>query len=150
MAKIPDNVEPGAKLSPIRHNEFGEEVLDTFKRSPPLGFKKTLSLHEQIREQVMRFKRELLADDAVAETEEEADDFDVGEDFEPLSKYENDHIPSIKALKAKAKEINDKIKAAQREAAIREHEASKKKGDPKKSDPVVNPGAAPSPDPGEA
>lgn len=116
----------GRKLSPLRHNSDGEEILDPTPMQPPLGYKKTLSLHEQIAQQVRRMKLELLRDDDVMETDEEADDFEVGDDFEPLSKYENDHIPTIKALKKKAKEINDAIAAANTKKAIAVHERKKK------------------------
>lgn len=150
MAKIPENPEPGVKLSPIRHNDRGEEVLDTFKRAPPVGFKKTESIHERLLQSVRLAKLEMLRDNA-PETEEEADDFEIGEDFEPMSKYENDHMPTLQNLKKRAKEINDKIEAAKRRAAIAAHEkALKERGLLKDEKPVVNPGADPSPEPGAA
>lgn len=104
-----------------RHNENGEEILDPVPMQPPVGYKKTLSLAEQIRQQVRLHKMEL-EDNSIQETEEEADDFEVGEDYEPLSKYENDHIPSVKQLKQKAKEINAARERAIREKAIKEYE----------------------------
>lgn len=150
MAKIPEIPEPGVKLSPIRHNEAGEEILDTFKRAPPVGFKKVESIHERLLHSVRLAKLEMLRDEN-PETEDEADDFEIGDDFEPMSKYENDHMPTLKNLKAKAKEINDKIEVAKRRAAIAAHEKSlKERGLLKDEKPVVNPGADPSPDPGSA
>lgn len=116
-----------SRKSKDRHNDDGEEILDPVPMQPPLGYKKTLSLSEQIAQQVRRMKLELLQDDSIQETDEEADDFEVGDDFEPLSPYENDHIPSIKQLKQRAKEINEQIKEANRRAAIAAHEKALKK-----------------------
>lgn len=115
------------KFSPWRHDEDGGEVLDPTPMQPPLGYKKTPTLSEQIAMQVRRMKLELLNDDSVHETEEEADDFEVGDDFEPLSPHENDMMPSIKELKKRAKEINDQIAEANRRAAVAAHEAALKK-----------------------
>lgn len=91
-----------------RHNEYGLEVLDETPMQPPLGYKRAPTLAEQIRQQVVAAKLAEL--DALEETDEEADDFEVGDDFEPISPHENDGAPSIKELKARAAEINEKIK----------------------------------------
>lgn len=113
--------------SKARHTKEGGEVLDPTPLQPPLGYKRTPSLSEQIAIQVRRMKLELLQDDSIEETDEEADDFEVGDDFHPLSPHENDHIPSIKTLKARAKKINDQIAEANRRAAIAAHEKALKK-----------------------
>lgn len=97
------------KLSKERHNEHGMEELDETPMQPPLGYKRAPTLTEQIRQQVMAHKLELL--EQMEETEEEADDFEVGEDWEPMSKYENDGAPTIQELKAKAQEINAQMQA---------------------------------------
>lgn len=115
------------KLAPQRHNENGEEILDPTPMQPPLGYKKTLSLHEQIAQQVRLAKLQLLDDVNLEETDEEADDFEVGEDFEPLSKYENDHMPSVKQLKKQAQAINAKIKEAHNKKAIDDYKKSQEK-----------------------
>lgn len=115
------------KPSDIRHNEAGEEKLNPVPMQPPLGYKKAPSLAEQIAQQVRRMKLDLLQSDNVAETDEEADDFEIGDDYEPLSKHENDHIPSISVLKQRAKDINDQIKEANRRAAIEAHENALRK-----------------------
>lgn len=115
------------KKSDARHDEHGREILDPTPMQPPLGYKKTPTLSEQIAQQVRRMKLELLQDDSVQETDEEADDFEVGDDFEPLSPHENDHMPSIKELKKRAQEINAQIKEANRRAAIAAHEKALKK-----------------------
>lgn len=143
-----------SKESAERHNESGEEVLDTTVRYVPLQ-KKTPSLHEQIQQAVRYERLRALENRGIEETDEEADDFEIGEDFEPLSKHENDHIPSIKALKKRAKEINAKIEEAKRKKAIADHEAALSRDrrppshiDPADRKPVVNPGADPHPDDG--
>lgn len=109
------------KQAPERHTEEGLEVLDPNPMQPPLGYKRTLSLHEQIAQQVRIAKLQLLDDMNLEETDEEADDFEVGDDYEPLSPYENDHIPSVKELKKRAKELNEKIREAQRKKAIEDY-----------------------------
>lgn len=138
-----------SELSEERHNAAGEEILDPTPKQPPLGHKRTVPLREQIMQQVRLMKR--LEDDAIAETEDEADDFEIGDDFEPLSKYENDHIPSIKVLKKQAAEINRKIADANRRAAIAAHEKSQlASNSSKENKPVVNPGADPHTEDGSA
>lgn len=103
------------KPTDTRHNEDGEELLNPTPMQPPLGYKRAPTLAEQIRHQVMVAKLEALND--LEETEDEADDFEVGDDFEPMSKYENDHIPTIKQLRQQAQEINDKIRHENLKAA---------------------------------
>jgi len=109
-----------SEASAKRHNENGEEILDNTPIQPPLGYKRTPSLYEQIQQQVRLSK--LMEHDDEPETDEEADDFEIGDDFEPMSEHENDHIPSIKKLKAEAKRINDEIKEAQRKKAVDDYE----------------------------
>jgi len=120
-------VDLGLKKSPLRHSKEGHEQLDPTPMQPPLGYKRTPTLSEQIAAQVRQMKVDLLADSELEETDEEADDFDVGDDFEPMSPYENDHIPSIRVLKAQAKRINEMIAEANREALIKAHEKAIKK-----------------------
>lgn len=117
-------IDHGEKKSPLRHNERGEEILDPTPIAIPMGLQnKQPSLSEQIAQQVRQMKLELyMGDDSIQETEDEADDFEVGDDVEPMSKWENDHIPPIAVLKQRAKEINDQIQQANREAAIAAHE----------------------------
>lgn len=115
------------KRSPDKHDENGGEVIDPTPMQPPLGYKKTLSLSEQIAQQVRIANLKILEDMALEETEDEADDFNVGEDFEPYSPHENDHMPSLGNLKKKALEINNAIKKRQTELAIQAHKDSIRK-----------------------
>lgn len=128
------------KLAPSRHDSNGAEVLDPTPMQPPLGYKRSMSLAEQIRQQV-RLAQIDLDDNAIEETEEEADDFVVGDDYEPLSPHENDHIPSVKELKKRAAAINAEIRKRNNEAAIEDY---KKKAEGR------TPGTAPQADPPEA
>jgi len=109
---------------------------------PPLGYKKSLSLSEQIAQQVRIQHLRMLEDAALEETEEEADDFEIGEDYEPLSKYENDHMPTLANLKKRAKEINDQIEKRKLELAIDQHKDRIAKHE-KKAAPEVAPDAPP-------
>lgn len=96
------------KLSPDKHTESGEEIMDPRPMQPPLGYHRPPTLAEQIRQQVLLQKLDAL--DALEETEEDADDFAVDDEFEPFSPHENEGMPTIRELKARAKEINDEIK----------------------------------------
>lgn len=116
-----------AKRSPEKHDEDGGEVIDPTPMQPPLGYKRSLSLSEQIAQQVRIAHLKILEDSAVSETEDEADDFEVGDEYEPLSKYENDHMPTLANLKKKAAEINAAIKKRNTELAIEAHKNAIKK-----------------------
>lgn len=93
-----------------KHNRFnvdGHEILNPTPMQPPLGYKATLSLAEQIRQQVRAFKA---LDDTEPESEEEADDFEVDDDPQPESRWENDMIPSIKETRARARLLEAQAK----------------------------------------
>lgn len=66
---------------------IGKEYPNPTPMEPPIGYIPSRPLHEQIREMVLREISEA-ADRADADTEEEANDFDVGDDFDPTSPYE--------------------------------------------------------------
>lgn len=121
------NVFKAEKRSPDKHDEQGGEQIDPTPMQPPLGYKKTLSLSEQIAQQVRIAHLKILEDTALDETEDEADDFETGEDFEPYSKHENDHMPSLGNLKKRALEIQNQIKKRQTELAIEAHKDSIRK-----------------------
>lgn len=90
-----------------RFDENGREVLNPTPMQPPLGYKKTLSLAEQIRQQVLTLRN---MEDDEPETEEEADDFDIEDDPIMESRWENDMIPSIKETRKRARELNAQLK----------------------------------------
>jgi len=120
-----ENSIPGR--SPDKHDDEGGELGDPTPMEPPLGYKRSLSLSEQIAQQVRLQHLRILEDSAVHETEDDADDFEVGDDYEPLSKYENEHMPTLANLKKKAKEIQDQIEKRNLELKIKQHkEASER------------------------
>lgn len=121
-----------SKRSQEKHTAEGFEITDPTPMQPPLGYKRSLSLSEQIAQQVRIAQLKILEDSAIGETEDEADDFEIGDDFEPLSPYENDHMPTLANLKKRAKEINDAIEARKLEIAINQHKEKIAKHNEKK------------------
>nr|QJB19892.1 MAG: hypothetical protein [Microvirus sp.] len=71
----------------------GRELPSPLPIQPPIGYKKTPSLSEQIRAMVVSEKLRLEAEQAGFESFEDADDFDVGDDYDPRSPYEYDFDP---------------------------------------------------------
>lgn len=90
-----------------RFDENGHEILNPTPMQPPLGYKPSLSLAEQIRLQVRQLKS---LEDMEPETEEEADDFDIEDDPQPASRWENDMVPSIKESRARARELEAQLR----------------------------------------
>jgi len=123
--KTHENTAP--KRAPDRHDENGGEIGDPTPMQPPLGYKRTPTLSEQIAQQVRIQTLKNLEDSFEPETDEEADDFEVGDDYEPLSKYENDHVPTLKVLKERAKAIQEAIRKKNTEQAIENYKKSIKK-----------------------
>lgn len=76
-------------------DEHGREIADPTPIAPPIGYNKQPSMMENIRNMIRseRLRQEVEA--AGAETFEEADDFDVGEDFDPTSPYEENFDPVV-------------------------------------------------------
>lgn len=87
-----------------RFSEDNKEILNPTPMQPPLGYKPTLSLAEQIRQQVRAYKH---IEDNEPETEEEADDFEIVDDPAPPSRWENDLIPSIKETRARLRALEE-------------------------------------------
>lgn len=81
----------------IRHKagltDAGYEIADPTPLAPPVGYKKQPSMMENMRNMVRSemLRREVEA--AGFETFEEADDFAVGEDFDPHSPFEEQFDP---------------------------------------------------------
>lgn len=109
---------------------IGKEYPNPIPLEPPIGFVPSVPLHEQIREMVMK-EMASRAGENEDETFEEADDFDVGEDYDPSTPYEEqfepiDPWPATSAVRALEAEIaehrsRDRLAALQADvAAIRE------------------------------
>lgn len=77
-----------------RLDEDGREILDPKPVELPAGMKRPESLAEQVQRLVRRQVSEYAAMHG-HETFDEADDFDVGEDFDPHTPYEEDFDPVL-------------------------------------------------------
>jgi len=88
-----------------RLDENGREIVSPLPLEPPLGYKKQPSMAEHIRELIRSERLKQEAEAQGMETFEEADDFDVGDDYEPHSPWENDFDPPISELTKAGREI---------------------------------------------
>lgn len=77
-----------AKLALKRQTLSGAEMPDPTPMAPPIGYVKQPTMVEHMRQMIRSEHLRLAAEAAGAETFEEADDFDVPDDLEPLSAYE--------------------------------------------------------------
>lgn len=97
MVKVVKGVEqdaPSYKSNTGRLDARGREIVDGRPMEPPVGYQKRPSLTEQIRAMVREqaFQQALEANGV--ETFEEAEDFDVGDDYDPSSPYEEYFEPT--------------------------------------------------------
>lgn len=81
----------GDRIRTVKLNETGGELLDSTPMAPPIGFTRQPSMFDIMRKMIA--DREIELAQQGYETPEEADDFDVGEDFDPSSPYEHDFDP---------------------------------------------------------
>lgn len=84
------------------HDQDGREIPDPEPMQPPLGWQPSDPIAVRIREMIIGHKLAEEARQAGAETFEEADDFDVGDDFEAekYSPYEANFDPMTSEEKA--------------------------------------------------
>lgn len=108
LSKIREVFRPRHRLTPEEYlakltarglHPDGTQILDPVPLAPPIGYKKTPSMVEIVRDMI---RSERLAAEAAAmghETFEESEDFDVG-DEDPLmrSPWENDFDPPLETL----------------------------------------------------
>lgn len=71
-------------------DEQGREVPDPVPMAPPVGYQKPFDMFEHIRTLVRSEHLRLAAMENGEETFEEADDFEVGDDYDPTSPHELD------------------------------------------------------------
>lgn len=76
-------------------DENGHEVVSSVPVAPPLGYKKQPTMVEHIRNLVRSEHLRVAAEAAGQESFEEADDFEVGDDFDPSSPYEEVFDPPV-------------------------------------------------------
>lgn len=69
-------------------NEKGQEVLDNTPVAIPVRFQRVKNLSDQIRETLRSEEFRAYLNSQELETPEEADDFEVGDDYDPRSPYE--------------------------------------------------------------
>lgn len=112
LPKARDVVDPesGEVISSL--DQEGREILDTTPIAPPVGFMEQPSMFDIVREMVRseRFKAQMEAEGL--ETFEEADDFDVDDDFDPSTPYENDFDPGVSELYKAGKEEQERVSKA--------------------------------------
>lgn len=120
----------------------GKEIPDPRPAAPALGKLPTQNIRDYIRTLVRseRLQQELEA--AGHETFEEANDFEVGEDYFPDSQYENDLEPSMAEL---IREGNASLSAKARAEASREAKlkAARRQAAPDEEDPPSQPKKSP-------
>lgn len=104
VKKNPHEPMPGNEVEYVhaqsRHDASysdGRQMVSPLPIAPPVGYKKHPTIAEQIRTMV---RSERLAQEAAAagfETFDEADDFEVGDDYDPTSPYEVNFDPAPEA-----------------------------------------------------
>lgn len=76
------------KLERLNQTALGQEVVDDTPMAPPIGYVKQPSMVEHIRNMVRSEQLRLAAEAEGQESFEEAEDFDVEDEPEPISAYE--------------------------------------------------------------
>ncbi|AZL82958.1 hypothetical protein [Apis mellifera associated microvirus 51] len=111
-------------------DEKGHEVLDSKPVEAPVKWRRPPTIQEMISNAIRSGELARFAEQQGHETPEEADDFDVGDDYDPSSPYEEhfDHIQNFEALRHQVKE-NKK-----RRYATEEVPKKKAKKEPKEDD----------------
>lgn len=121
-------------------NAQGQEVLDPVPMEPPIGYQRTETMFDIIQRQVRDAILQKEIDAQGYETFEEADDFEIGDDFEPYSAHENDLDPDFKQI-VKDVEISKKLAEKQTQAAAKDPVREDPK--PKESSPGKTTGDKP-------
>lgn len=95
-----DEVEDISSLHPKRHTltPDGRELVDSTPIAPPIGYKRQPSLAEQMRQLI--YQSQLQGNQDGPESFEDADDFEVGDDYDPSSPYEAEFDPLTPEEKA--------------------------------------------------
>lgn len=96
-------------LQAEKHNKDGE-VMDPVPMAPPLGYRRTPTLFEQVQEALRIHKRMEQDHSNIRESVLEADDFNVEdeEDHMPESRWELGREPSFAELIAEARRVKQK------------------------------------------
>lgn len=130
MAGWSDDPGTGEAILLPNENDMGSyEVLSPLQFAPPIGYQPTPPIDQLIRERVAG-ELERLRGDAVVDTEEDLDDFDVPDDIPPLEtiyevramEAEVPKVPKVdpkEELSAKARADLDYWEAVDRERLLR-------------------------------
>lgn len=86
------------KLARKGLNPDGTPILDPVPLAPPIGYKRHPSMVEIVRDMVKSERLAQAARDAGAETLEEAEDFDIDDEYRLESPWENDFDPPLVEL----------------------------------------------------
>lgn len=95
--KLKWNPETG-EIDTKQIGKDGKEYLDDTPIAPPVGYKRQPSLAEQIRVMVRNERLAMELSAQGVETFEESEDFDIGDDFDPSTPWENDFDPSLQEI----------------------------------------------------
>ncbi len=82
------------KMRGVRTDKEGREIPDPRPVALPVGYKKPPTLQQQIQQMIRAEDFRRANERQGFETEAEADDFDVGDDFDPHSPYEYGFDPA--------------------------------------------------------
>lgn len=120
----------------------GREYNDPTPMAPPIGYKRQPSMVEIVRAQIRdAMLAQQLAEQGV-ETFEEADDFEIGDDYDPSSPWENDFDPPIAEVLAEAQRSLDERNNAKTQPPVSNPAPGVA---PQNSEPGAGPQAAPPP-----
>lgn len=98
VPKDKDVVDPesGEVISSL--DKEGREILDATPIAPPVGWTNEPNMFDYVRELVRSAQLAKEAEEAGMETFEESEDFDVDDDFDPSTPYENDFDPDVREM----------------------------------------------------
>jgi len=112
-------------------NALGQELPDPRPAAPSLGKKPEVHIRDYIKMLVHNERLQQEIDAAGHETFEEANDFEVGDDYFPDSQYENDLEPSLAELiREGTASLSAKARAAELKEADRKARARADQEDP--------------------
>lgn len=116
----------GRRLTPT-----GAEIPDPVPIAPPLGYKKQPSIFEHMRQLIQneRIRQDLISQGV--ETFEESDDFDVDDDYDPTSPWENEFEPPLQPLLEAAREIQDAPKKGSKRSSAAADDESPEGAEPR-------------------
>jgi len=144
--ELSKETEPLKRVRPQHTSLFkdGKEYPDPTPVAPPLGFIKQPTLAETMRQMIAGEALRRHARESGLETFEEADDFNVGDDYDPTSPYEETFEPPIQPTPEEtytplAKAIANELKSA----FSGETPAGNPAAEPPPQEPSTPPGVSP-------